>query len=121
MIILNSKKYPEYKGFYKFLNNHEGKEFLTTSSDYSTYCFHINTENDSIVTEALDRFCQFFLYEPLLRCSWIEEEIRIMDSKLEKELQHDTAWFPYFERSMIETTHPFSKCDLCKKEIEGTD
>lgn len=109
------------------LGIYDYKEFLTTSSNYSYY-FYINTGNDSVVKKALGRFAQFFievhrwkiewydLRSPFLCCSWIEEKIWIMDSKLEKEL-YDTAWFPYFERSMTEITHPYSKYGLCKKKI----
>jgi len=117
MIIVGNDKYPEYKGFQKLIRNHGGDIFLTTSSDHTTYYFYFYTNNDSVFEQVLNRFGHFFTSMPLFEDSWIEEEIRMMDSKLETELLHDTTWFQYFERSTVKPTHPYSKYSLCKKTI----
>lgn len=115
MIILGSERYPEYKEFQKLVDNHDGKVSFTTSSDHSTYYFHINTTNDSILEHVLDRFIQVF-YELFYKDSWIEEEIRIIDSILETKLLHNSTWFKYFERSMAKSIHLYSKMACVKRK-----
>lgn len=118
MIILGSEKYPEYKEFQKLVDNHDGKVSFTTSSDHSTYYFHINTTNDSILEHVLDRFIQVF-YELFYEQRFLD---RGRDTNngfniiIETQLLHNSTWFKYFERSMAKSTHLYSKMACVKKK-----
>jgi len=117
MITLGNDKYPEYKRFQKLLQHYGGQIHFTISSDHTTYYFYFYTREYCTIEYVLHRFCQLFTAKPLLRNSWIEEEIGMMDSKLETELLHDTTWFQYLERATVKRSHPYSKYGLCRKKI----
>jgi len=89
--------------------------FLTTSSDHTTYFFYFYAKEYSIIEHVLHCFCQLFIAMPLLKDSWIEEQIEMMDSKLQAELQLDMTWFQYLERATVKCSHPYSKHGLCRK------
>lgn len=103
------------KGFQEIVHNYHGDIVLTTSSDHTTYYFNIHTENNSVFGQTLERFVRIFTSTPILENTLLEEEIRMMDSKLETELQHN--WIHYFDKSMANYSHPYSNYDLCKKKI----
>jgi len=117
MIILRNDQYPEYKEFQKLLLDYDGEIYLTMSSDHTTYYFDFFTREYSIIEYVLHRFCQLFTAMPLLKDSWIEEQIEMMDSKLQEELLDDTIWFQYLERATVKCSHPYSKYGLCRKKI----
>ncbi|XP_024873082.1 insulin-degrading enzyme-like [Temnothorax curvispinosus] len=101
--------------FQKLLYKYNGDISLTTSSEHTTYYFYFYTKDYDVVEQILERFVQLFISTPSFNNACIEERIRIMDSKLKKELQHN--WFQYFERSTINSAHPYSNYGLCKEKI----
>nr|QEU56360.1 insulinase-like protease [Cryptosporidium parvum] len=70
-IFINTKKYPEIYGFYKFIHLHFGQTSAFTDLDYTRYYFKINS---NVIEEALDRFSQSFI-DPLFDENFIEKEI----------------------------------------------
>ncbi|XP_071570318.1 insulin-degrading enzyme-like isoform X2 [Temnothorax nylanderi] len=101
--------------FQELLYKYDGDISLTTSSEHTTYYFHFYTKDDDVLEQILERFAQLFISNPSFNDACIEERIRIMDSKLKTELQHN--WFQYFERSTINSAHPYSNYGLCKEKI----
>lgn len=100
------------ENYRKFYSNR-----IMTSSDHSTYYFRIFTKNDYHFEQDLNRLLQFF-YIPFFNEFWIEEIIRKIDLEAQQiKLQKHESWFQYFERFIVNSTHPYLKHDLCKKEI----
>ncbi|XP_077263218.1 insulin-degrading enzyme-like [Temnothorax americanus] len=113
MIILG--KTAQSNRFQELLYKYDGDISLTTSSEHTTYYFHFYTKDYDVVEQILERFVQLFISTPSFNDACIEERIRIMNSKLKTELQHN--WFQYFERSTINSAHPYSNYGLCKEKI----
>ncbi|WKS77651.1 telomeric insulinase-like protease [Cryptosporidium sp. 43IA8] len=70
-LFINTKKYPEIYGFYKFIHLHFGETSAFTDLEYTRYYFKINS---NVIEEALDRFSQSFI-DPLFDEHFIEKEI----------------------------------------------
>ncbi|KAL6262207.1 hypothetical protein P5V15_007303 [Pogonomyrmex californicus] len=113
-IILGTQKYPEYKQFESFIFKHGGDISLTTTSDHTTFFFQMNKTDDSIFKEVIDQFVQFFI-RPL--CCWFKKTIKKIDGNQKKELSSYSTWFQHFERSTVQSTHPYSNSTLCNSDI----
>ncbi|WFD42936.1 insulysin [Malassezia psittaci] len=105
LLFMGTKKYPRENEYSEYLSNHNGSSNAYTSLDETNYYFDVGHEH---FEGALDRFAQFFL-EPLFDASCSEREIRAVDSEHKKNLQSD-LWRSYqLEKSVSDSSHPYSK------------
>lgn len=85
MSYLGTKKFPTEEGFSSFLASHGGSSNAYTDNEDTVYYFDVNAE---YLSEALDRFSQFFI-APLFTASATNRELNAIDSEHAKNINSD--------------------------------
>ena len=85
MSFLGTKKHSEEDGFSKFLSSHGGSANAYTDAEDTLYYFDVNAE---YMSEALDRFSQFFI-APLFSASATERELNAIESEHSKNINNN--------------------------------
>ncbi|MBN2479254.1 MAG: insulinase family protein [Parachlamydiales bacterium] len=90
MLFMGSKKYPDPRGFVKYITDNSGDRNAYTSFDKTVYMFQVNT---SALNEALDRLSHFFI-DPLFDPTCISKELYAIDQEHSKNIENDhrRAW-----------------------------
>jgi len=86
MLFLGTKKYPDESSYSKFIKDNGGSTNAYTDLMDTNYYFSVS---NSALSEALDRFSQFFK-EPLFNEDAVTREINSVDSEHNKNLSNDT-------------------------------
>jgi insulysin len=103
MLFLGTEKYPKENDFDKFLSDNGGSSNAYTDEDYTNYFFDVSPTK---LTEALDRFAQFFI-SPLFTESGTEREINAVHSEHEKNIPDDTWRMSELHKVTANPEHPF--------------
>lgn len=104
LLFMGTSKYPKENEYFEYLSQHSGSSNAYTQMANTNFHFDVGPEH---LEGALDRFSQFFL-EPLFDRSCLEREIKAIDSEYKKNLQSDNWRAFQLERSLSESTHPYS-------------
>ncbi|CAL1547485.1 unnamed protein product [Lymnaea stagnalis] len=116
MLFLGTEKYPEENEYNKFLSEHGGMSNAFTSLEHTNYYFDISPDH---LTEALDRFSQFFR-NPLFTPSATGREVNAVDSENSRNLQSDPWRLFQLDKSLARPDHDFSKFGTGNKETLET-
>lgn len=112
MLFLGTKKYPNENEYSSFLSKNNGCSNAATYPDFTKYYFDVVPEK---LTDALDRFSQFFI-APLFTESATLREINAVHSEHEKNLASDVWRIRQVQKSLANPDHPFSKFGTGSKE-----
>lgn len=102
MLFLATEKYPTLNDYDRYLKAHGGYSNAFTAADHTNYHFEISHEG---LSEALDRFVQFFI-SPLLLQEYAEREIHAVNSEHEKNIPQDNWRLIQLRRSFYDPAHP---------------
>ncbi|EFJ11426.1 hypothetical protein SELMODRAFT_447027 [Selaginella moellendorffii] len=105
MLFFSSEKYPLEDDYSKFLNEHGGHSNAFTSSEDTNFHFDVNAEH---LSQALDRFAQFFIC-PLMSQDATSREINAVNSEHNKNLTTDRWRFDQVARHVSSKDHPYHK------------
>ncbi|KAJ7565037.1 hypothetical protein O6H91_02G045200 [Diphasiastrum complanatum] len=105
MLFYSSQKYPLEESYSKYLVEHGGHANAYTSSEQTNFHFDVNAD---YLTEALDRFSQFFIC-PLFSPDATSREIKAVDSENSKNLTVDRWRLDQLARLLSSNNHPFHK------------
>lgn len=112
MLFLGTEKYPDENGYSSFLSKNGGSSNAATYPDVTKYYFDVVPEK---LTEALDRFSQFFV-SPLFTESATLREINAVNSEHEKNLATDVWRIRQVNKFLANPEHPYSKFGTGNKE-----
>ncbi|XP_018331415.1 insulin-degrading enzyme [Agrilus planipennis] len=112
MLFLGTEKYPNENEYIKFLSEHSGSSNASTYTDHTVYYFDVAPDK---LTEALDRFAQFFI-APLFTESATERELIAVNSEHEKNLPNDMWRMSQLEKHTCNPNHPYHKFGTGNKE-----
>lgn len=87
MLFLGTEKYPDPKGFDKFVNIHGGSQNAYTDKEATVYYVSFS---QSVAAEGLDRFADMFR-APLFNASGVHDEVNAVNSEHMKNVQ-SPAW-----------------------------
>ncbi|XP_055592583.1 insulin-degrading enzyme [Uranotaenia lowii] len=105
MLFLGTKKYVNENDYTAFLSENGGSSNAATYADTTKYYFDVVPEK---LSEALDRFSQFFI-APLFTESATEREINAVHSEHEKNLSMDVWRIRQVNKSLCDPKHPYNK------------
>lgn len=105
MLFLGTEKYPNENAYSTFLAENGGTSNASTYADNTKYYFDVAHNQ---LDGALDRFAQFFI-APLFTSSATDREINAVNSEHEKNLATDVWRIRQVNKSLADSTHPFSK------------
>lgn len=108
MLFLGTKKYPESGEYQNFISKHGGSMNAFTASENTTYYFSINSD---YLSDALDRFSQFFI-APLFNEEYVDRERHAVDSEYKMHMKNDGMRIFHALKQMINPKHPLSKFNI---------
>lgn len=103
LLFLGTEKFPEEEGYTRYLDEHGGKRNAFTMSDRTVYMFSVN--NDGL-SEALDRFGQFFI-APLFSPSGVARECHAIHQEFCRNVPLDNWRALYVKKALANPVHPF--------------
>lgn len=129
LLFMGTQKYPEENAYNKYLTQHGGHSNAFTASTSTNYYFELSypsstptssqtttpnasqihlpqSDNDSPLLGALDRFGQFFI-GPLFLEDTVDREIKAVDSENKKNLQSDTWRLHQLNKALANPQHPY--------------
>lgn len=104
MLFYASKKYPEEGAYSHFLSRHGGYDNAYTSNENTNYYFRVNAD---ALSEALDRFAQFFI-SPIFTQDGVSREMNAVNAEQLKNLQSDYWRVWQLLKNVSNPAHPFS-------------
>lgn len=105
MLFLGTKKFVNENDYTSFLSENGGSSNAATYADTTKYYFDVVPEK---LSEALDRFSQFFI-APLFTESATEREINAVNSEHEKNLSMDVWRIRQVNKSLCDPKHAYNK------------
>eukprot|EP00474_Spongospora_subterranea_P010402 CRZ10860.1 hypothetical protein [Spongospora subterranea] len=106
MLFLGTAKYPDENSFSGFLSQHSGSSNAYTASENTSYHFEIIR---GFLSEALDRFAQFFVH-PLFTESATDRELKAVENEHQKNSQSDMwRFFQLLKSTANQKGTPFTK------------
>jgi len=105
MLFLGTEKYPVENEYPRFLSEHGGTSNAFTASDHTNYYFDVIPLH---LSQALDRFAQFFLKPLFTECA-TDREVNAVDSEHVKNIQNDAWRLSQLEKSTSDPNHHYSK------------
>ena len=111
-------QYPKENAYSQYLTSHSGYSNAYTASTETNYFFEVaastesgtdtvkQTESESPLYGALDRFAQFFV-APLFLSETLDRELKAVDSENKKNLQSDNWRLSQLNKSLSNPEHPY--------------
>ncbi|KAG5674724.1 hypothetical protein PVAND_004676 [Polypedilum vanderplanki] len=86
MIFMGTEKYPKENEFDSFIKSRNGVDNAMTEAEFTQFYFKIGENH---LSEALDRFSQFFIC-PLMKIESLEREMEAVESEFQNSIYNDT-------------------------------
>ena len=113
MLFMGTKKYPDEKYFFNYINKHGGKTNAFTGNEMTTYYYEINSKK---LKKSLDIFSEFFK-NPLFKKETVKNEIKSVDSEHLKNYKLDVWRKNRILKEIIDNKkHPLKKFSTGNKE-----
>ena len=103
MLFYASKKYPVEDEYSDFLSRNGGYDNAYTSTENTNYYFRVNAD---ALSEALDRFAQFFI-APIFTQNGVNREMNAVNAEHLKNLQSDNWRVWQLLKYLSNSQHPF--------------
>jgi insulysin len=104
MLFLGTEKYPDSGEYARFISEHGGSRNAYTAFEHTNYFFDIDKAN---LTEALDRFAQFFI-SPSFDTQYVGREVNAVDAEYQMGLTSDGRRNLDVMRETVNPAHPYS-------------
>ena len=105
MLFLGTEKYPDESEYSNFIVQHGGGPNACTGHQYTNYFFDVKSES---LSEAIDRFAQFFI-SPLFTASATDRELNAIDSEHQKNVLNDQWRKNYIHAITAREGHVYRK------------
>jgi len=102
MLFIGTQKYPEVDQYQTFLKAHGGSSNAYTAKDHTNYFFDVQP---AFLTEALDRFAQFFI-APLLDPTYVDREKNAVHQEYQYRLNDDGRRRSMAAKKAVNPQHP---------------
>lgn len=117
MLFLGTQKYPNENAYSTYLSENGGTSNASTYADNTKYYFDVVHNK---LDGALDRFAQFFI-APMFTASATDREINAVNSEHEKNLATDVWRIRQVNKSLADSSHPYSKFGTGNKKTLSDD
>lgn len=105
MLFLGTDKYPDAAEYEEYITEHGGTRNAYTSFDHTNYFFDVNAEH---LSEALDRFAQFFI-APRFDAQYVDREKQAVEAEYQMGLKSDGRRNLDVLQEVMNPEHPYSQ------------